>query len=360
MKISKNVKKYTFRFLVINVVYFMIKLTVIDEGDDYPFINSPSVFYYISALFLFIITWEINDWLIRRQLNLKGYHGLNFTNSLKILTITLILFLPIAALIYYLAIFELNHICKIYARDPALQFRIDFFRAALLCASVSGFNLFYHSSKQRTELEHKMEELQKEIMTSKYKSLKSQISPHFLFNSLNTLTSLMYEDRDLASDFVSRLASSYRYILENREDDLVSLEKELAFLDSFIFMMNVRHKDSLKISTQISIRPEDFFIPTLSIQMLVENALKHNYYSKEKPLQINIFSIEENKIVVQNSLRERKLKEESTKLGIKNIKNRYAYYTSKPVIVNKTSDHFTVTLPLLPKGTKELPVLSAS
>lgn len=360
MKISKNVQKYTFRFLVINVVYFIIKLTVINETEGYPFIHAPSIFYYLSAFFQFIFTWEINDWLIRRHLKSKEDSRLNFANSLKILGITLILFLPVSAIIYYLAIFELNHICQIYAMDLGLQFRIDFLRAALLGISVACFNLFYHSSKQKAELEHKMEELQKEIMTSKYKSLKNQISPHFLFNSLNTLTSLMYEDRDLASDFVSRLASSYRYILDNREEDLVSLEKELAFLDSFIFMMNVRHKDSLKITTDISIRPENFYIPTLSVQMLVENALKHNYYSKEKPLQIDIFSIEEDKIVVKNSLRERKLKEESTKLGILNIKNRYAYYTPKPVIVDKTEEYFTVTLPLLSKSTKELPVLSAS
>jgi len=360
MKISKNVKKYAFRFLVINVVYFIIKLTVINEGDGYPFINAPSIFYYISAFFQFILTWEINDWLIRRRLKSKEENRLNFANSLKILGITLILFLPVSAIIYYLAVFEFNHITKIYTLYPALQFRIDFFRAALLGTSVAVFNLFYHSSKQKTELEHKMEEMQKEIMTSKYKSLKSQISPHFLFNSLNTLTSLMYEDRDLASDFVSRLASSYRYILDNREEDLVSLEKELAFLDSFIFMMNVRHKDSLKITTHIAIQPEKFYIPTLSIQMLVENALKHNYYSNERPLQIDILSIEEDKIVIQNSLRERKLKEESTKLGILNIKNRYAYYTAKPVIVDKTFEYFSVSLPLLSKSIKELPARSAS
>src|SRR5690606_40068017 len=117
----------------------------------------------------------------------------------------------------------------------------------------------------------------------------------------------------------------------------------LAFLDSFIFMMNVRHKDSLKITTHIAIQPEKLYIPTLSIQMLVENAFKHNYYSNERPLQIDILSIEEDKIVIQNSLRERKLKEESTKLGILNIKNRYAYYTADRKSTRLNSSHVKIS-----------------
>lgn len=359
MKVSSRIKKITFRFLVINVVYFLIKFTIVDH-TVHPFFDNASLFYYITTFFLFIIIWETNDWLIKRQIDSKTGNGLNFTNSIVILLKSLGVLIPIAAIVYHLGIFEFENLCQIDAPNPELHYRIDVFRAGLIGIAVIVINLFYHSSKQKVEVEHKLEELKKEIMTSKYKSLKSQISPHFLFNSLNTLTSLMYEDRDLASDFVSRLASSYRYILDNREEDLVSLEKELSFLDSFIFMMNVRHKNSLKISTQISIRPKDFLIPTLSLQMLVENALKHNYYSKEKPLEINIYSIENNKIVIQNTLRERKLEEESTKLGIKNIKNRYAFYTNKPVVVDKSNGYFKVTLPLLPKNIKEMKILSVS
>lgn len=356
MKMSPRIKKFTFRFFVINTVYFLVKLTVIDHGDE-PFFDNTSVFYYITTFLLFIITWEVNDWLIKRQVDSKIGNGLNFTNSIVILLKSLGVLLPISAIVYYLGIFEFENICEIDDPNPELHFRIDVLRACLIGLAVIVINLFYHSSKQKVEVEHKLEELKKEMMTSKYKSLKSQISPHFLFNSLNTLTSLMYEDRDLASDFVSRLASSYRYILDNRENDLVSLEKELSFLDSFIFMMNVRHKDSLKISTEISIQPKDFLIPTLSLQMLVENALKHNYYSKEKPLEINIYSIEENKIVIKNTLRERKLEEESTKLGIKNIKKRYSFYTKKPVIVDKSSTNFMVTLPLLSRNIKEMKII---
>ncbi len=190
--------------------------------------------------------------------------------------------------------------------------------------------------------------------------MKNQISPHFLFNSLNTLTSLMYADRDLASDFVSRLASSYRYILENREEDLVSLEKELSFLDAIVFMMNVRHKDAVIININIKAEPKKYVIPTLSLQMLVENALKHNYYSKERPLHIDISCIENNALVVKNTLRKRRLDEETTRLGLKNIKKRYSYYTSKDVLVREEKDSYEVILPLLKVGQKELNLLAVS
>jgi len=356
---TTTLKKFGFRVLIIHVVYFLVKLTI-DHDDDWQFFSANNLFYYISTFFFFIVTWEINDWLIQRQLKSKIGSSLDLSQSLKILGVNMALVLPFYALVYYLGIFEFDHICQINSDNPGLLFRIDFFRAALLGFSVIVFNLFYHSIKQKKEIEHRMNVLEKEVMTSKYRSLKNQISPHFLFNSLNTLTSLMYEDRDLASDFVARLASSYRYILDNREEDLVSLEKELNFLDSFIFMMNVRHEGSLTITTDIALDPQRFLIPTLSLQMLVENALKHNYYSQEKPLEINIFSVGEVGIVVQNTLQKREQKEESTKLGIRNIKKRYSFYTHQNVMIETKKDYFKVTMPLLSSRIKEVNVLSVS
>ncbi|GGX09307.1 sensor histidine kinase [Aquimarina muelleri] len=342
------IKKFTLRFIVINVVFFIIKLTI-DHSGDTTELDATSLFYYSSAFFLFMFTWETNDWLIRREVKSNLGETLDLNNGVKIIAINMAIFIPLTAFLYYMAIFKFHDLCKIEANNPWLQFRIDFFRATLLGFSVIIFNLFYHSLKQKKELELTMNKLKKEVITSKYRSLKNQISPHFLFNSLNTLTSLMYEDRDLASDFVSRLATCYRYILDNREEDLVSLEKELNFLDSFIFMMNVRHEEALSITTHISMDTRDYLIPTLSLQMLVENALKHNYYSKENPLEISIISIKKNSIMIRNNLSTRKQKEESTQLGLKNIKKRYSFYTNQEVIIKTKDAYFEVTIPLLSK-----------
>ncbi len=359
--ISKTyIRVFAIRFLIVNLIYFLVKLTIEHDDPNEDFFNATSVFYYFSAFFLLMLSWETNDWLIRRELHTGINKTLDMSNGFKILIVNLLIILPFAALLYYLAIFELDHLCKIDAQNPWLRFRIDFFRATVLGFAAILFNMFYYALKQKKELEHTMNKLKKEAVTSKYKSLKNQISPHFLFNSLNTLTSLMYEDRDLASDFVSRLASCYRYILDNREEDLVSLKKELSFLDSFIFMMNVRHEGALLITTHIAVDPKQYLIPTLSLQMLVENAVKHNYFSKEKPLEISILSVDNTSLVIQNTLHVRLHKEESTKLGLKNIQKRYAFYTNQKVLITTESDCFRVTIPLLSKEVIEVPIIKVS
>ena len=358
-KILKNkaLQKFAFRLLVVLVIFFGVKFTIGHEKGEALF-DAASIFYFSSAFFLTMATWEFHDRLIKKELDKPG--GLDLKRSLKTLGLGLLFVGPIAALIYYAGLYVFDDLCQILVEDKPLQFRVDWMRAMLFGFAIMVFNLLYFSVRQKKDLEVKMNALQKEILASKYKSLKNQISPHFLFNSLNTLTSLMYEDRDLASDFVTRLASSYRYILDNREEDLVSLEKEMNFLDSFVFMMDVRHKNAVVINIDVKVDARKYAIPTLSLQMLVENALKHNYYSKEKPLQIDISCIENDALVVRNTLRKRELDGETTKLGLKNIKKRYSFYTSKDVLVREGSDYFEVILPLLRLGQKELNLLSVS
>lgn len=355
---KKAVKKFLFRWMVVNVVYVLIKTTVNHEVEELDTFFAPtSIFYYSTAFLFFMVTWEFNDWLIKRE---RIYGKLNLKNSLKIYAQTMALLLPLSAVIYYLALFPFRETIGIHCDDPMVEFMGDFLRAGLIGSTVVFFNLFYFSMKQKEEMDEQMENLKKEMLASKYSSLKSQISPHFLFNSLNTLTSLMYEDRDLASDFVTRLASSYRYILDNKEEDLVSLQKELGFLDAYVFMMEVRHKNAVVIETDIKVSPDQYWIPTLTLQMLIENALKHNLYSKEKPLQISITSIENNALAIKNNLRKRELKQKTTRLGLENIKKRYSYYTNKTVLVREDTNSFEVIIPLLDKEVKEINLISVS
>ncbi|SHG51900.1 sensor histidine kinase [Flagellimonas flava] len=356
---KKAIYKVLFRLLVINLVFFLVKATMERDDDGIEGLFNPtSIFYYVTAFFLFMLTWEANDWLLKKQRS-KG--GLDFKSSLVIIGKNMALLVPITALVYYLGLFVFRERWGIICDDtPEVEFVTDFFRATLLGLTVIFFNMFHFSMNQREELTKQMEDLKREMLASKYSSLKNQISPHFLFNSLNTLTSLMYEDRDLASDFVTRLASSYRYILDNREQDLVSLQKEMGFLDSFVFMMNVRHKNAVRIKTGIELQPAKYLIPTLSLQMLVENALKHNYYSIEKPLEISISTIGTDALSVRNNLRKRKLKEPTTQLGLKNIKKRYAYYTNKQVLVREEENLFEVIIPLLGKDVKDMNLIAIS
>jgi len=355
---KKRIHKFLFRWLVVTVVFLLVKVTMEHEEETmHSFLSTQVIYYYCTAFFLFMVTWEYNDWLILKQLK-NG--GLDLRNSLQILFKTMAFLLPLSLLVYYLALYPFKDVIGHPTDEPLVCLLRDVLRATLLGLAVILFNLLYFSMKQRDQMAKQMEDLEKEMLVSKYSSLKNQISPHFLFNSLNTLTSLMYENRDLASDFLSRLASSYRYILDNTEEDLVSLKKELHFLDSYVFMMNIRHEGALKIKMDIKVDTEEFLVPTLSLQMLVENALKHNFFSKEKPLEVHIFSVGKIGLVVENTLRKRENEEKSTELGLKNIKKRYGFYTNQEVTIEAEELHFKVTMPLLHRNIKKTPVLSVS
>ena len=350
MRVKKLIWKFTFRFLITCVIYFFIKLSVqFDEGDD--MLTRILPFYFTTAFAFFLITWEVNDWLILKNLNQKKIGGFTFYDGVRIIFLTLLFVVPFYILVYYLGVYEFPEWCKIDVENKAVILRRDVLRATFIGMSFSGFNTYYHSNKSRNEMAFKIRELEKEVAISKYESLKDQISPHFLFNSLNTLTSLMYEDRDLASDFVTRLAKCYRYIIDNREKNMVSLESELQFLDAFIFMMDVRHKGALQINKHIEINIKDFKIPTLSLQMLVENALKHNYFSKHKPMLIEILVDKTKSLVVRNTLNKRVLEEPTTKMGLSNIIKRYELVTDEKVEITSKEGVFEIKLPLLKEAT---------
>ena len=183
-------------------------------------------------------------------------------------------------------------------------------------------------------------------MATRYESLKNQVNPHFLFNSLNALTNLVYEDQDLAADFIRQLSKVYRYVLETRSKEVVSLETEMKFVESYLFLQHIRFDDKLRVEASVS-GFENRLLPPLALQMLLENAIKHNTIAKDEPLTISI-RVEEDMLVVKNNLQIKNIPtEESSGMGLANIKARYEFLSDKPVVVEKTESYFRVKLPLL-------------
>lgn len=210
--------------------------------------------------------------------------------------------------------------------------------------------LIYMEYLRKSENEKAL--LQKELAQSKFESLKDQIKPHFLFNSFSVLTSIIEEDPNLAVEFVGRLAKIYRYVLDNTSQ-LVSLDTELKYMEHYIFLLKTRHRESLKVDYQLNVEASRFQIPILSLQMLIENALKHNYFSKDEPLVIEIFNEDDQFLVVRNNLKKRELREKPTKLGLQNIMNRYQMLLDQFIIVKEDEDFFTVKLPLIAETKNE-------
>ena len=192
------------------------------------------------------------------------------------------------------------------------------------------------------------EKFQKESITARYEALKNQVNPHFLFNSLNALTNLVYEDQDKAVKFIKQLADVYRYVLDSRDKEVVSIDEELQFLNSYLFLQQIRFGDKLKID--LSISTHDVFVAPLALQMLVENAIKHNVISEDDPLTVKIFE-EHNFICVENNLQKKKMiVEPSAGVGLDNIRQRYVLLTTTPVAIIENIGSFKVMLPFLTKS----------
>ena len=203
---------------------------------------------------------------------------------------------------------------------------------------------FYHQL-QKTMVEK--ERLLKENVQSQLDSLKNQVNPHFLFNSLNTLSYLIPENPAKAENFVQKLSKAYRYILEIRERELTTLDEELGFLDSYNCLLTERFGDNLQISINVPPAAKRLQILPLSLQMLFENAIKHNVVSTQDPLRIEVFVENGDRLVVKNNLQPKKQELPSTKIGLENIKNRYRLITKKLVDIIVTQQHFIVVLPLV-------------
>ncbi|MBC5842265.1 2TM domain-containing protein [Flavobacterium sp. F-380] len=185
---------------------------------------------------------------------------------------------------------------------------------------------------------------------AKFESLKNQIDPHFLFNSLNVLSSLIEENPDNAQRFTTSLSKVYRYVLEQKDKELVSIEEELTFAKTYMNLLKMRFEDSLEYELKvINPDPEAKVVP-LSLQLLLENAVKHNVISAQRPLQIRIY-IENGFLVIQNDYQKKEVLQDRQGVGLQNIISRYAIITKRKVIIEQNEKTFTVKIPILTKQT---------
>jgi sensor histidine kinase YesM len=189
------------------------------------------------------------------------------------------------------------------------------------------------------------ERYQKESMTARYESLKNQVNPHFLFNSLNALTNLVYEDQDKAVKFIKQLSEVYRYVLDTREKELVTLQEELAFVQSYLFLQQIRFGNNLKVN--VNLNNTQGKVAPLALQILFENAIKHNVISTDNPLSIEAYEVNGFICVINNLQLKSKISEEGTGLGLENIKSRYKFLTHKEVDVSDANGKFSVKLPII-------------
>ncbi len=183
---------------------------------------------------------------------------------------------------------------------------------------------------------------------AKFESLKNQIDPHFLFNSLNVLSSLIEENPENAQRFTTSLSKIYRYVLEQKDKELVSVAEELAFAKTYMNLLKMRFENSITFHLPTDFDNSEAKVVPLSLQLLLENTIKHNVVSENKPLQITIF-IQDNYLVVQNNLQKKEVLQDRQGVGLQNIVSRYALLSKRKVLVEQTETDFKVLIPILTK-----------
>lgn len=229
-------------------------------------------------------------------------------------------------------------------------YKASWFLISMVLLAVAGVFLVYRYRIDQKEklmnLENKAQALQKEKAMVMYENLKQQLNPHFLFNSLTSLNSLIEAEPKSASEFLDSLSKTYRYILKSRDNETVSLADEIKFAENYVKLQKTRFEKGFDVQIDI---PEEYYyrkIVPVTLQNLIENAIKHNIIDEESPLLVNIY-VDSDMLVVKNNMQKKNFVETSNRQGLSNMQSLYQYLSSEPVEINETKEFFVIKLPLL-------------
>jgi two-component system, LytTR family, sensor kinase len=326
-------KTYAIIFGTATVAYFVRLFS--GQFDDYF-----NLVLYVTSLILIAFSWEAFRW-VNNKLDEVFPFERNITARIALqISIGIVLSIAVRFLIYEFG-------------EPNLPMKLDrLFLAAtwflyILAGSVINiiFITRYFMGRWKESL-LLAERLEKEKAQVQFDNLKNQLNPHFLFNALTSLNSLIFENQGLASQFLQQLSKVYRYVLQNKDKNFVTVQTELDFINNYVQLIKTRFHDAIRITIEIEDEARQRAIVPVTLQILIENALKHNIVDKAQPLSINILTIGDY-LVVSNNMQVRKIVESSNKLGLENLKSLYRFLTDRPVIVEKTDDRFAVKVPLV-------------
>ena len=326
-------------------IIFAVLFVIINQNFS---IKAIGYTFFISAMYSYGLGFAqgvINDVLS------KKWDWVEHTNTRVWAGIisTVIYTIPIVLLINYVSFIILS------GNDSSNFFKGNFLWMHVFYIILSfGVSAFLHARgfmiewKNSAKQETTKQQIVAKTETAKFESLKNQLDPHFLFNSLNVLTSLIGENPNQAEKFTTKLSKVYRYVLEQRNKDLVPIQEELKFAKTYMQLLGMRFEDAVQFNIPESISNNDLKIVPLSLQLLLENAVKHNVVSSSKPLIINIYE-QDDYLIIENNINPKEAIGKSTKVGLQNIADRYGLITQRGVKIDNNNKTFKVSLPLLIK-----------
>jgi sensor histidine kinase YesM len=302
----------------------------------------------------FLMTWgltflqlEIFIWLGAWFFKSSKADSPDFKKRIVTRLLTFYMLVLIASIIFFLVIYAIQYAIHF---DDFSQFFITlrnmemkgFFIATFIGFTLGAVFFFYI---QWTEAVDRAQKLREEKLIFQYETLKSQVNPHFLFNSLNSLSSLLRKDLDLSEQYIQKLSTIYRYILENENKELVTLSAEIEFVKNYFYLQKIRDEEKIELKIELNVI-ENIQILPVSLQLLVENALKHNSATRKQPLEIVIHFEGLDKIVVRNNLQKKTQLNGSSKIGLKNLNERSRLILNREIEVLETADEFVVKIPV--------------
>ncbi len=335
--------KYRFRLTIAVFVFFFFKLTRTDSWSEFLKWDQNATISIAYTVLVVLILWEIVSRYVAYESNRIG---ITSNRSLyKISTKTTLIVIPLVFLFAFLYSKFLDQLGCCDEKMGSLL--LDNAQGFVISLLVIAYEIIILYVKSAIKSAREKEQIQKELAAAKLESLKNQVNPHFLFNSFSVLTSLVDEDPESATKFISKLSDMYRYILENDERTTVTLKEELNFVDNYIYLLSMRHQTAIKVEKKIDLPENDILLPPMSLQILIENAVKHNAFSMDDPLHIIIKNDSSHAIVVENEKRKKEHLISSTQIGLKNLSNRLSLSVGKALEILDSETSFQVRLPLL-------------
>lgn len=332
-----------FRILGIPLIAYMSHVIFYNENHGVSDERFTGFQVFLISMGEALILWEAN----RQVLKLARTKFPEIAQSKQRILMQLLACMTVTVLIRYLNVWFYDQTLFWGYIFPPEGYLYSIFVGLMYVIIVAGiYEGLYYFQKWK-QLFSETEALKRENLQTQLDSLKSQINPHFLFNNLSSLSSLIMEDQKKAVGFVNELSAVYRYLLHANEKNLTTLAKELDFLDNYFQLLKTRFGDAVNLDVNISEHELDSLIPPLTLQLLVENAVKHNTVLPAKPLHISISTDYNDHLLVVNNLQKKNTSVPSNKLGLKSIISKYHLMKKGPVVVENTGTHFIVTLPLI-------------
>lgn len=345
MRILKDFGK---AFFVGTLVFIVLGL--IQYANGYEFTNGKEVlvmFLYnqLYSVVLYMVNAHYFGFLLKQFPN-QVFKAKNlFKGLLGGISVTLLSLFLIRA--FTEIIIDGRNFSKFIGSEKVQYYYISFIISLVVTAIF--YTVYYYRNKQENRVTE--QKIIAGTASAKFDALKNQLDPHFLFNSLNVLTSLIEENPEAATRFTTSLSKVYRYVLEQKNKDLVTLEEELKFAELYMSLLAVRFEDSIVFTTLSKLNDSQAKVVPLSLQLLLENAVKHNQVMPSKKLHISITE-ENGTLIVTNNIQPKQVLKESTGVGLRNIRDRYALLTTRPVTIQENRKEFSVSIPILSENIK--------